>query len=341
MKKTIALILIVAMVASLTGCAASDYKKATASMADGDYAAALEMFEALEDYKDSAEQAQECSYQLALKEMNAGNYAAAQAAFEAISDYSDSAAKALESAYQLALEAFNSGDFQSALAKFEAIAEYSDSAQYITKAENEILKAAVLGEWATEKFNISPRIFEVAMSTMDTSLFDPTILNSFSAPLDLTLVLTFEEDGTMTTHSEVDPAQIDGFIDAYIDLMYQVVESALEISCQQEGITMQDVYNFYQVSTPSELFTMYLGMSVEDLVDSIGLREMLGAASTKETSIVYGVYLIEDGSLIVKQSGGKDTCSYDAASDTLTVDSGDDTTELGSIFDYPAALTRR
>lgn len=64
-KKVLAAVLMIAVMFSITGCNSSDYKKAAQLMADGDYAAASEMFKALGDYEDSADQAKECDYQIA------------------------------------------------------------------------------------------------------------------------------------------------------------------------------------------------------------------------------------------------------------------------------------
>ncbi len=49
-KKVLAAVLMIAVMFSITGCNSSDYKKAAQMMADGDYAAASEMFKALGDY---------------------------------------------------------------------------------------------------------------------------------------------------------------------------------------------------------------------------------------------------------------------------------------------------
>ena len=73
-KKVLAAVLMIAVMFSITGCNSSDYKKAAQMMADGDYAAASEMFKALGDYEDSADQAKECDYQIAKAAFDAGDY---------------------------------------------------------------------------------------------------------------------------------------------------------------------------------------------------------------------------------------------------------------------------
>lgn len=65
LKKTLSVLLIAAFMLSAAGCSMIDYKKAEKLKNDGDYAAAQEMYIALGDYKDSAELADECGYQVA------------------------------------------------------------------------------------------------------------------------------------------------------------------------------------------------------------------------------------------------------------------------------------
>ena len=78
LKKTLSVLLIAAFMLSAAGCSMIDYKKAEKLKNDGDYAAAQEMYIALGDYKDSAELADECGYQLA-KAAGEGNIAALSA----------------------------------------------------------------------------------------------------------------------------------------------------------------------------------------------------------------------------------------------------------------------
>lgn len=62
MKKTIlTLISISILCLSLTGCKSSDYKKAVEFQTAGDYSSAVEIFKGLDDYKDSADRAENCT----------------------------------------------------------------------------------------------------------------------------------------------------------------------------------------------------------------------------------------------------------------------------------------
>ena len=81
-----------------------DYQAARQLMADGEYLAAEEAFEALDDFEDSADKAQEArhlqekaqNYQAAQQLLDNGEYLAAAEAFDALDGYEDSAEKAQE-----------------------------------------------------------------------------------------------------------------------------------------------------------------------------------------------------------------------------------------------------
>ncbi len=94
MKKFIALILALALCMSLTACLdlkAKPYEEAVALMDAGEYQAAAEAFEALEDYEDAPEKALDCHYELALASYEKEEFDAAQEAFEKLSGHKDSA----------------------------------------------------------------------------------------------------------------------------------------------------------------------------------------------------------------------------------------------------------
>ncbi len=94
MKKLVSLVLGLALCLSLTACLdlkAKPYEEAMALMTAGEYQAAAEAFEALEDYEDAPEKALDCHYELALASYDKEEFAAAQEAFEKLSGHKDSA----------------------------------------------------------------------------------------------------------------------------------------------------------------------------------------------------------------------------------------------------------
>ena len=117
------------------------YNDAVALMDAGKYTEAINAFEALDGYKDSAAKINECNtaildgkYNDAVALMDAGKYAEAINAFEALDGYKDSAAKInecntaiLDSKYNDAVALMNAGKYAEAINAFEALDGYKDS----------------------------------------------------------------------------------------------------------------------------------------------------------------------------------------------------------------------
>ena len=132
----------------------SKYRSAQQMMDRGLYFLAEGAFEALGDYSDSAEKAQEAgrlleqsrkeqSYQDAQALMDGRDYSAAAEAFEALGDYSDSAAKAkearrmqqMEADYQAAQALLDAKDYSGAAKAFESLGDYGNSAEKAQTAQ--------------------------------------------------------------------------------------------------------------------------------------------------------------------------------------------------------------
>lgn len=127
----------VATIAFIAICAATikiiipnnKYNAAVTLMDNGDYDAAIKAFEAMADYKDSAERIKECKYCAAVAMMGNGDYEEAKKEFKAIGDYKDSAEQIEECRYNIAISSMNSGNFIGAYQDFENIIDYKDSAE--------------------------------------------------------------------------------------------------------------------------------------------------------------------------------------------------------------------
>ena len=105
----------------------ANYNKALALKNSGDYEAAIAAFEAMNGYKDSADQIYECSYEYAVTLKSNGDYVAASAAFEALDGYKDSADQAKECSYEYAVDLKDAGDYEAAIKVFMFLGEYKDS----------------------------------------------------------------------------------------------------------------------------------------------------------------------------------------------------------------------
>lgn len=135
MKKFLFLTLAFALAVSLTACSSSDYKKADGYLAEGKYDAAIEMFEDLGDYKDSADRVLEAKYQKADSLLGEQEYEDAYAAFEEVQDYSDAQERMKEVRYAQA-EAFVAEEkLEDALAVFQELGDYSDATERVAEVE--------------------------------------------------------------------------------------------------------------------------------------------------------------------------------------------------------------
>ena len=114
------------------------YKAACTSLENGEYAAAIEEFTALGDYKDAPVQLQEANYSLACSMLEKGNYSEAAQAFTAIRDYKDSGDRINECNYQLALEPFNNKDYEQALELLNICDPYKDSGDRINECNYQL-----------------------------------------------------------------------------------------------------------------------------------------------------------------------------------------------------------
>ena len=296
MKRLFAILLAVVMVFSLCACDSADYKKASEAMDSGDYAAASEAFKALGDYKDSAEKAKECDY-------------------------------------QLALAVFESADYAAAIAAFEALGGYADSADYIAKAKDEIVRAAVPGQWVcsgvdlTEEFMVG---LEAAMAE------DAEILDSCELPpLLVDMCMEIFDKGTFSATVDTDSfmESMTGILDAVKAGLQSYLVTELEAALTTEGLSMEDLYSELDVSNEDELIIAILGMSIDELFDSMGLEDTLSTAM--DSSAVSGVWEVAGETLTLTVGEEYETAVYDAAADTVTV------TEGSGTGTYPQIYTRK
>lgn len=109
MKKIWALLLVIVMLAVLTGCDSADYQKAASLYESGEYAEAMALFEQLGEYQDAADRATDCNYRIATALQEAGKYQEAMEIFEALGDYEDCVERNIDCVCLLAEEYAQSG----------------------------------------------------------------------------------------------------------------------------------------------------------------------------------------------------------------------------------------
>lgn len=135
MKKYIVVLLSLLFVSTLTACNSSDYKKADGYLAEGKYDAAIEMFEDLGSYKDSADRVIEAKYQKAENDLTEQNYDDAYSEFEEIKDYLDAADRMKDVRYAQAESFVEKEDLETALSIFQELGNYSNAAKRAAEVE--------------------------------------------------------------------------------------------------------------------------------------------------------------------------------------------------------------
>ena len=133
----------------------NQYNYAISLMDDGVYSYAIDIFNALDGYKDSAlqiikceQKIQENKYKHAVSLMKEGNYSLAITEFKALDGYSDSKvqitrceAAIKDETYNKAIRMMNDGDYSEAIVSFKSLDGYKDSLEQIKKCENAIMDA--------------------------------------------------------------------------------------------------------------------------------------------------------------------------------------------------------
>ena len=123
------------------------YNAAVKLYESGQYDEAIAAFEAMDGYKDSEEQIQNCEYSQAVKLYEEGEYEEAIAAFKKIKGYKDSSEQIIkcqtavkEAKYKTAVSLFEKGEYEEAFEAFEALGDYKDCVQKATECVQKATK---------------------------------------------------------------------------------------------------------------------------------------------------------------------------------------------------------
>ena len=145
MIAAVAVVVIVCLLIKPVIIPAVRYRAAVSLENEGNYDEAISAFEALGDYRDSAEQILACRYGAALAFADKGNYTEAIAEFETLGDYQDSAEQIWACRYNDALALADEGNYAEAIVEFKALGDYQDSKQKISEIKTELLRTAEVG----------------------------------------------------------------------------------------------------------------------------------------------------------------------------------------------------
>ena len=292
MKKTIKnlalVLLIAALMLTVTGCSASDYKTATQLMKSGDAAAASEMFKALGDYKDSAALAVACDYAVAKNTYDAGEYEKAAELFTALGDYEDSAALA-------------------------------------SQAADKAIAQKLVGEWFSAEDDVTDLILdEIIYSVSGDADAEELFANMDFGKLTLRYRISFTEKGTFSleTDEEAASALVDKILNSFSDGVYAYMIDIFTQAAEENGTTLESLMSDYGCDNFDDFFVVAAGESFTDFIASFLSEDDLMAMSAQ--SAVNGVFTVENGTVELSYGkGGASYIEYDAETDTFLLTGGD------------------
>lgn len=287
MKNLALMLLIAALMLTVTGCSASDYKTATQLMKSGDAAAASEMFKALGDYKDSAALAVACDYTVAKNTYDAGEYEKAAELFTALGDYEDSAALASQAADK-------------------AIAE------------------KLVGEWFSAEDDVTDLILdEIIYSVSGDADAEELFANMDFGKLTLRYRISFTEKGTFSleTDEEAASALVNKILNSFSDGVYAYMIDVFTQAAEENGTTLESLMSDYGCDNFDDFFVVAAGESFTDFIASFLSEDDLAMSAQ---SAVNGVFTVENGTVELSYGkGGASYIEYDAETDTFLLTGGD------------------
>lgn len=288
MKNLALMLLIAALMLTVTGCSASDYKTATQLMKSGDAAAASEMFKALGDYKDSAALAVACDYTVAKNTYDAGEYEKAAELFTALGDYEDSAALA-------------------------------------SQAADKAIAQKLVGEWFSAEDDVTDLILdEIIYSVSGDADAEELFANMDFGKLTLRYRISFTEKGTFSleTDEEAASALVNKILNSFSDGVYAYMIDVFTQAAEENGTTLESLMSDYGCDNFDDFFVVAAGESFTDFIASFLSEDDLMAMSAQ--SAVNGVFTVENGTVELSYGkGGASYIEYDAETDTFLLTGGD------------------
>ena len=279
LKKTLSMLLIAAFMLSAAGCSMIDYKKAEKLKNDGDYAAAQEMYIALGDYKDSAELADECGY-------------------------------------QLAKTAYDSEDYETAAGLFDKLGTYKNSAELKQKCDDQILSAKLVGKWVSGNVDVTELVQTTFAALSGDADVGAWYNNCNFDDCAIVLKIEFTDSGTFIYSFDAE-AFADPLIADLKEGFQITMEDSLRQSIADNGLTMEDVEAYYGTSDIDEIFAIESGITIGDYFDTLVSRDTL--VSMYGAMNFTGAYSVENGSISFSFGTESEEIYYDSGSDTITM----------------------
>ena len=322
LKKISLVLLIAALMLTVTGCSASDYKTAMQLMESGDAAAASEMFKALGDYKDSADLANECDYTVAKDTYGAGEYEKAAELFTALGDYEDSADQVNACRYAIAQSTYDTGEYEKAAELFAALGDYEDSAALAVQTGDKALTEKLLGTWVSDRQAFPGAVVEALNAAFGKNEDAKSLLSCLYESGYLKYNIEFADDGTFTMAT--DAKKVNDMLDngPYYDLLFlsvlgDCVVKEIKRNADITGITLEDYLPEDGVYLWTELWEIVKKRSATDYIAAILPRKSV-VDLIVNNSMIDGMYTVENGEIRLTIGDVERTAVYDEENGTLS-----------------------
>ena len=167
-----------------------NYNKAMALMNDGKYEDAISAFEALDGYKDSIDQIENCKVAIldeklenALKLLDEKKYDEAYAILTSLGTYANASNEISKSKYDRAIALYNQSEYDSAILLFSQILNYEDSKTYIEKcnyAKKDIVYNNAMAKYEAKNYEDAKELFSSIIGHRDASQYATNCFNIIS-----------------------------------------------------------------------------------------------------------------------------------------------------------------
>ncbi len=318
LHRLLPLLLALSMTVLLSGCNIADYKKASKLMDSGDYAEASEMFKALDDYKDSAELADQCDYQIASDSYDSGDYAEALELFTALGDFEDSTERANRCSYEIASEAYESGDYEKACELFTALGDYEDSAERASAANDKAIAAELVGEWVSDDVDLTNVIDSLIGAYLGSDEESQKALSYCDfGTLTAKVALSVSDDGTCTLVMDKDSAAalISTMKSTLTDGLTEYLEASFTELAEEAGMTLSELYAVYGVTNFDEL-ELVQGMKFSEFIDLLFSEVDIDSVDADAQE---GTCTVENGKTLFIFEGEECASSFDVSTETLVI----------------------
>ena len=212
-------------------------------------------------------------YKSAVNAMESGDYATAAQQLEALGDYKESQQMLRQCRYALAVEDFNNENFEKAVEEFRNLGDYLDAASYVTRAQDGLLRQKIAGSWHSEALDVTELFLDGAESQMEGIA---EALREQGVTFQIVVNCSFAEDGTCSMVGTV--VDMDGFVEKVNSFLRDLMTQMLEQEFAAEGYTLEEAYALLGVNDADEVFQAVTGMTIQEYIDELGLRELLDIA---------------------------------------------------------------